>query len=37
VALEEIRAVKKDAAPGVDAVTWVQYSEALEGNLPGAA
>ena len=27
------RALKKDAAPGVDAVTWVQYSEALEENL----
>jgi len=27
------RALKKDAAPGVDAVTWVQYSGALEGNL----
>lgn len=27
------RALKKDAAPGVDAVTWEQYSEALEANL----
>ena len=27
------RALKKDAAPGVDAVTWEQYSEAREANL----
>jgi RNA-directed DNA polymerase len=27
------RALKKDAAPGVDAVTWEQYSAALEENL----
>ena len=28
-----LRALKKDAAPGVDAGTWEQYSEAREANL----
>jgi hypothetical protein len=28
-------ALKKDAAPGVDGVTWKQYGEQLEENLRG--
>jgi RNA-directed DNA polymerase len=27
--------LKRDAAPGVDGVTWQQYAEDLEGNLVG--
>ena len=30
---EAYRALKRDAAPGIDGVTWQQYGEELEGNL----